>query len=127
VDAAMGRSSRRCQLPWGRAPRALLRVPGSATGTSTSSSSALASCSRIAGRVAATMIAGSLLLVSARGDRGWRLRPSRRSSFLGAGRVPGPAGLLRVGGKQHTGGLLLGHLGESQAQLGLGNEGELFS
>lgn len=63
MDAALGRSSRRFQLPWGRAPRAPLRVPSSAMGTSASSSTALASCSRIARRARATMIAGSLLLL----------------------------------------------------------------
>lgn len=63
VDAALGRNSHRFQLPWGRAPRAPLRAPGSAMGTSASSITALASCSRIAGQVGATMVAGSLLLL----------------------------------------------------------------
>lgn len=66
VDAALGRNSHRFQLPWGRAPRAPLRAPGSAMGTSASSITALASCSRISGQVGATMVAGSLLLVSDR-------------------------------------------------------------
>lgn len=115
VDAALGRSSRRFQLPGGHTPRARLRVRGSAMGTSASSSTVLASCSRIAG---ATMIAGSLLLVSARGDRGRRPRGSRRRRSPGAGRVSGlgpreawgRAG--RVGGpcktRQHTGGAATG-------------------
>lgn len=63
MDAALGRNSHRFQLPWGRAPGAPLRAPGSAMGTSASSITALASCSRIAGQVGATMVAGSLLLL----------------------------------------------------------------
>lgn len=63
MDAALGRNSHRFQLPWGRAPRVPLRAPGSAMGTSASNITALASCSRIAGQVGATMVAGSLLLL----------------------------------------------------------------
>lgn len=64
MDAALGGNSHRFQLPWGRALRAPLRAPGSAMGTS--ASSITASRSRIAGQVGATMVAGSLLLVSHR-------------------------------------------------------------
>lgn len=63
MDAALGRNSHRFQLPWGRAPRAPLRAPGSAMGTPASSITALASCSLTAGQVGATMVAGSLLLL----------------------------------------------------------------
>lgn len=66
MDAALGRNSHRFQQPWGRALRAPLRAPGSAMGTSASSITTLASCSRVAGQVGATMVAGCLLLVSAR-------------------------------------------------------------
>lgn len=63
MDAALGRNSHRFQQPWGRALRAPLRAPGSAMGTSASSITTLASCSRVAGQVGATMFAGCLLLL----------------------------------------------------------------
>lgn len=63
MDAALGRNSHRFQLPWGRALRAPRRAPASAMGTSASSTTALASGSRIAGQVGATMVAGTLLLL----------------------------------------------------------------
>lgn len=68
MDAALGRNSHRFQLPWGRALRAPLRALGSAMGTSASSITALPSRSCIAGQVGATMVAGSLLLVSHLGE-----------------------------------------------------------
>lgn len=66
VDAALGRNRHRFQLPWGRALRATLRTPGSAMGTSASGITALSTWSRIASQVGATMVVGSLLLVSDR-------------------------------------------------------------
>lgn len=136
MDAALGRSSRRLQLPGGHAPRAPLRAPGSAMGTSANSSTALASCSRVA---RATMIAGSFLLVSARGDRGRRARGSPRRRAPGAGRVPGP-GLRGARGPPGWVGVGVGVAeragrgegtrvvwGSHRAQPGLWNEGELFS
>lgn len=120
MDAALDRSSRRLQLPGGHAPRAPLRAPGSAMGTSASSSTAFASCSRVA---RATMIAGSLLLVSALGDRGRRPRRSRRRRSPGAGRVHRP-GLREARGRPGwVGGLASrgrypGRLGEPPGSAG---------
>lgn len=93
VDAALGRSSRRLQLPGSHALPAPLRASGSAMGTSASGSTALDSCGRVA---RAAMSAGFLLLVSARGHRGLRPRGSCRRRAPGAGRVPG-LGLRGVG------------------------------
>lgn len=128
MDAALGRSSRRLQQPGGRVPWAPVRAPGSAMGTPASSSTALASCSRVAGT---TMIAGSLLLVSAPGAREGRCSP-------GAGRVPGPGLREARGLAGWVGGLLAGDGsaakrsdrligGSCRVQPGLRKEGDLFA
>lgn len=86
VDAALGRSSRRFQLPESHALPAPLRAPGSAMGISASRSTVPGSCSRIAG---ATMIASFLLLVSAR-EGGPRAAAAREQQAPRSGSGAGP-------------------------------------